>query len=611
MDSPKMIPGGISDKLGNRYEAKWLVRSLMDVIGDRADWLKFESVSTEFQGFEFAVGRGEITEWHQTKINHPKGNWTINALKTEGVLQAFSNRLSTDKNAHCFFISQDNSKDFRSLTEKARGSNSCAQFIEILSESENKSFQIVEAEWQQPNNVVFEWLVRSHVKFIPKEELDSLIETYGDVYFHNGGKEAFANLREMLEKHFNKRLTVDGVRNAIKLQGALKFKEWKFDPAIEQRLQEETRAYLHTYSPFGAGGETIIRPQSNNLINAILDSTGPRLVLLTGVAGSGKSGILRNAIKLLRQRHIPHLAFRVDHYLSCCTREELGKKLTGREESPVSTLKGTFADRPSILFIDQVDSVSEVSGRDGQVKEVLFRLIMDANNLGCVKIVVACRTFDLESDPRLKALKKNDQTQQIDIPLLNWGADVAPLLKKKEINIERLNGPQRKLLCLPINLAVYLEINDPELTFFSRSNLHERLIEKKQRVILKERKIQWPLVEPLVAMCDWMSHRQTLSAPVSVMDRYVNAVDILTSEGLIISSRGQLIFFHESFFDHIFARRFIHHDQSLIDFLTATEQHLFRRTQVGKFSKHLGRMIFLAISMNFHQQYPVTTFDSI
>jgi len=29
-----MIPGGIADKLGNRYEAKWLVRSLMDVIAE-------------------------------------------------------------------------------------------------------------------------------------------------------------------------------------------------------------------------------------------------------------------------------------------------------------------------------------------------------------------------------------------------------------------------------------------------------------------------------------------------------------------------------------------------------------------------------------------------
>ena len=108
-----MIRGGIAGKLGNRYEAKWLVRSLMDVIADKAHWLNFESVEAEYQGFEFAISRGEITEWHQTKVNSPAGNWTIKALKKEGVLKAFSNRLSADENAHCFFVSQDNAKDFR------------------------------------------------------------------------------------------------------------------------------------------------------------------------------------------------------------------------------------------------------------------------------------------------------------------------------------------------------------------------------------------------------------------------------------------------------------------------------------------------------------------
>lgn len=575
-----MIPGGIADKLGNRYEAKWLVRSLMDVIADKAHWLNFESVETEYQGFEFAIGRGKITEWHQTKMNSPSGNWTINALKKEGVLKAFSNRLSVGENAHCFFVSQDNAKDFRTLTEKARTANSHDQYAEILSKVQNDSFQQLKKEWQQLDEVVFSWLKRSYVEIIPERELDSLNESYGDLYFHEGGKSAFPNLREILENHFNKTLTVNAARNAIKIQGTLKLKEWAFDPTIQQRLNDETEVYFQTYTPFGAGGETISRGQTTTLVDEILKSDGPELVLLTGVAGSGKSGVVRAAIDQLRKLQVPHLAFRVDHYLSCGTREELGKKLTGREESPVSTLKGTFPTKPSILFIDQVDAVSEVSGRDGQVREVIFRMITDGHNFGNVKIVVGCRTFDLDSDPRLKSLKEANRTTQIDVPLLDWEADVEPLLKNKGVDVSVLNEPQRQLLRLPINLAVFLEIDDPEFSFHSRSNLHEKLIEKKQRTITKERKPPWSLVQSLTAMCDWMSKRQKLSAPVAVLDVYPNAIDILTSEGLIISSRGQVNFFHESFFDHIYARAFLNQDMSLFDLLTATEQYLFRRTQV-------------------------------
>jgi len=575
-----MIPGGIAGKLGNRYEAKWLVRSLMDVIADKAHWLNFESVETEYQGFEFAIARGKTTEWHQTKENSPTGNWTINALRKAGVLKAFSNRLSGDENAHCYFVSQDNAKDFRTLTEKARISNSYDQYKKILSEEQNVSFQQLTKDWRQPNEIVYAWLKRSYVKIIPGRELDAFNESYGDLYFYDGGKSAFPILRDILENHFNKTLTGDAARSAIKLQGALKFKEWAFDPTIQQRLDEETEAYLQTYTPFGAGGQTISRDQSDTLIDEILKSDGPELVLLTGVAGSGKSGIVRGAIAKLRELKVPHLAFRVDQYLSCGTKKELGKKLTAREEGPVSTLKGTFPNTPSVLFIDQVDAVSEVSGRDGQVKEVIFRLITDAHNFGGIKIVVVCRTFDLDSDPRLKRLKKDNHTKQIDVPLLDWKTDVEPLLLNKGIDVSSLIEPQRQLLCLPIILAVFLEIDDPEFSFQSLSKLYDKLIEKKQRVISKERKTPWALLQPLTAMCDWMSQRQKLNSPISVLDAHSNAVDILASEGLIISSRGQINFFHESFFDHVYARAFVNNALSLVDLLTATEQHLFRRTQV-------------------------------
>jgi hypothetical protein len=71
-----MFPGGIADKLGNRYEAKWLVRQLLDVIAGKLTGSDMRGY-TSIQGFEFAVGRKGATHWHQTKINAPNGNWTI------------------------------------------------------------------------------------------------------------------------------------------------------------------------------------------------------------------------------------------------------------------------------------------------------------------------------------------------------------------------------------------------------------------------------------------------------------------------------------------------------------------------------------------------------
>ncbi|MDU9050446.1 MAG: ATP-binding protein [Candidatus Electrothrix sp. Rat3] len=587
-----MIRGGIGGKLGDRYEAKWLVRIAMEVLAGKADWLHFEGVESAFRGFEFAIGRKEITEWHQTKINSPQGNWTINALKKEGILKAFADRLAADEHARCFFVSQDNAKDFRTLTEKAQLANSCEEYQDIL-KKKKELFRQLQAEWNSSDELSFDWLKRSQVEMIPERELDSFTESYGDLYFHQGGKSAFPNLRDLLERHFNKKLTTEGLRKAVKEQGILQFKEWAFDPSIPQRLQEETEAYLGTYTPFGMDGETIPRTQADQILDELRKSDSPELILLTGVAGSGKSGVIRSVIQHLREAEVPYLAFRVDQHLDCATREELGERLTGRKESPVSTLKGTFPEETSVLIIDQVDAVSDVSGRDGQVKEVLFRLIRDADIFGGIKIIAACRTFDFDSDARIKELQQKELTKKIEVPLLDWKSEVEPLLRNKKIDTSRFSQPQRDLLCLPVNLAVFLEIDEPELAFHSCANLHEELIKKKQRQLPKG--LQWSLVQPLSSICEWMSKRQKLSASVVVLDDFPGAADILSHEGLIVSSRGQVNFFHESFFDHIYARSFLKNEQSMVEWLTTTEQHLFRRTQV--------RQILEALRRNDDQRY--------
>ena len=121
-------------------------------------------------------------------------------------------------------------KNSEPLQKKREPQTPIINFWEILSKGQNDSVQQLKKEWQQPNEVVFDWLKRSYVEIIPERELNSLIESYGDLYFYNGGKVAFSSLRDLLENHFNKTLTGEGARNAIKLQGTLKFKEWAFDP---------------------------------------------------------------------------------------------------------------------------------------------------------------------------------------------------------------------------------------------------------------------------------------------------------------------------------------------------------------------------------------------
>jgi hypothetical protein len=586
-----VFAGGIADKLGNRYEAKWLVRQLLDVIGDRAQSVRYEGISASFGGFECAIRRGGIIEWHQTKIKNPNGNWTIAALQREGVLSAFKARLSTNPKDICVFVSQDPANDIRALAEKASIASNAKEYQGTLGEGHTEKFNEVQRAWAVDAHVAFSWLSRSEFRTESQSAIESVIATFSDFYFFKAGDSAFEILREFLETRINKDITTETARSDIRSEGKLFLKDWSIDQTLRERLSQETAAYLETYIPFGAGGSKISRPEARQLVDRIGNPSAPSVVLLTGVAGSGKSGVIREFIEQLAELGIPHLALRIDQHLDCLSPKSLGKAVTDRDESPVATLKGMSPDQLSVLIVDQVDAVSEISGRNGIVKQAVLRLVEDVRNFGQIVLVIACRTFDLESDERLKALKHGHGVEHVDVQLLTWEGEVKPLLLSKSIAVDKFTEKQKELLRLPLNLAIFLEVFDgAEPDFTSRNDLFARLLERKGRSIRRERQVAWNAVAPLSELAEWMSEHQRLDAPEHILSKFGGALDLLSSEGLIVHSRALVNFFHESFFDYIYARTFASGQHSIESLLIGSEQHLFRRTQVRQILETLRQV---------------------
>ena len=90
------LPGGAAEKYGNRYEGRWTVACMLDVMDEKADSIRLEPPDLEGQGFEFRTTRQGIQEYHQVKRQRSVGNWTLNALKKEGVLTNFAAKLHAD-----------------------------------------------------------------------------------------------------------------------------------------------------------------------------------------------------------------------------------------------------------------------------------------------------------------------------------------------------------------------------------------------------------------------------------------------------------------------------------------------------------------------------------
>jgi hypothetical protein len=73
------LPGGATDKFGNRYEGIWTVKSMGEILSGRALTIRLEPLGPEGEGVEFWLQRTvDKREYHQVKRQHSgEGRWTL------------------------------------------------------------------------------------------------------------------------------------------------------------------------------------------------------------------------------------------------------------------------------------------------------------------------------------------------------------------------------------------------------------------------------------------------------------------------------------------------------------------------------------------------------
>lgn len=75
------LPGGPANKLGNRYETWWTVSQLVRVVRGEATSIEIEPPGAHFA--EFAIRTPDATEYHQAKLQHHSGKWTLPELRSD------------------------------------------------------------------------------------------------------------------------------------------------------------------------------------------------------------------------------------------------------------------------------------------------------------------------------------------------------------------------------------------------------------------------------------------------------------------------------------------------------------------------------------------------
>ncbi|HEU5403154.1 MAG TPA: hypothetical protein VFU86_17490 [Terriglobales bacterium] len=285
------------------------------------------------------------------------------------------------------------------------------------------------------------------------------------------------------------------------------------------------------------------------------------------------------------------MGFRLDRLEPFATTAELGNRI-GLDGSPVAALAAAAGERPSVLVVDQVDAVSLVSGRMPRNFDAVADLVREASVFPKMRVLFVCRKFDVENDHRIRQLVDGDQSERVEVQELTE-AQVNEAVAAMGLDPIALSAHQKNLLKSPLHLVLLNGIakSSEALTFQTTKNLFDAFWQRKLTDCVQRREsVRFNNV--ISTLAEAISTRQRLSIPITVLDRENLAVDagVLVSEHVLARDGQEIAFFHESFFDYAFAREWVGHNQSLVDFLTSGEQELFRRAQVRQILGHLREL---------------------
>ena len=544
---------------------------------------------------EFVVTTGARRELHQVKLSHPNGNWSLAALRSDGLLQAIGAQLA-DNDDRFVFVSGSDARELTELSEAARGAESDTEFEQYFLEATKRRtrFEKLCECWACDAPTARERLQRIDVHTIDERGLRDKVYWSVAALFLAKPAAVVAALRGIAEDSVHRTISRQDLVEELGRRG-LPLRQLRSPEHAAPAVQAATDRFLDIARRKLIQGRLVPKTAAETLLSCLDLVPGDSVV--TGRAGSGKTACVVEVLDRLRERGLPTLAFRLDRipFHSVLTTAALGEHL-GLEESPALVLAAAAeaTGRPSVLIIDQLDAVSTISGRSSAAFDLVEQLIHEARG-ACARVVihtiVVCRAFDWENDSRLRQLMPPDSQAQVEVAEFTV-EEVKTILTDAGFDPTLFQPRQLELLRLPQNLSLFLDVgfDVAHAPAFGTANvLFDRYWEAKRQSVADQvapSPDRW--LDVIETLCDEMAAVQQLSVAREKLDSFSrDYLKQMASEGVLTFDGRRYGFGHESFFDYCFARRFVVRSESLIAFLEKSEQHLFRRAQVRQVLAYL------------------------
>jgi len=297
------------------------------------------------------------------------------------------------------------------------------------------------------------------------------------------------------------------------------------------------------------------------------------IFILEGDKGYGKTVVLKDLLQKLESEDVGVLGIKADKYYAA-DKIELERKIFQKVNISIEDIAQVYSknEKRFVVIIDQIDALSQSLSSNREYIQTYTRLISDLSWHSNVRIIVSTRTYDLNYDANLSALKA---FKPIKIKAIGK-EKVREVLYKFDVN--NISDSLVEFLTVPNHLDIFCKLPDKKKINFNELNSLEKLFGAlwKQLIVDKQ---DLKLKDVLYLIADKMYSMQQITIK-NIFDDYVPEIDYLKSNNLIVENNNELQFFHQTFYDYTFSRQFVEGKKSLLNYIDKNLQSLYVRSVI-------------------------------
>lgn len=572
--------GGSADKIGNEYETWWTLRRVTQLLRGEIDAMAVEPLGGD--GAELWADSRGVRTYDQVKYRS-SGTWTPSRLRSDGILAKLGPQYAAGSKV--LLVLSQPSEELERLIGLANATSTAGDLWNATPNS--TSLDLLRDAWKVGDEATWAYLRQTSVRHDGLPHLKEFVELALENLLLGNASAAIGTLRRFLDNHRSVPFTSPIVWAALEVAGVAPRPRLEAGPTVA-RLSDALARHLRAVRRSTPRGGTIPRREVGEIVEAITATNAP-ILLVVGKAGAGKSVVVADAAQELERAGHHVAALRLDRLdPTTSTASELGTPL-GIERSPVVALSEVSPDGfDGVVVIDQLDAVSNYSGRMPTVYEAVDDVLGQARLLGNVRVILAVRAVDLAEDPRLRRLAGED-VPTIEVRELDPD-DIRAYLTQIGTDPASVDPTTLGLLGLPVHLYVFSELDQELRTapYRTLTSLYAAFTKSfRDRLERDGYPDEWAEVSRVLV--ERMNRDEALTVPASTLDHirplYVEA---LISANVLVAEDGRLAVFHEAYFDYLFAKSFLARGDELVNWFANSGQGLFRRSQLRQLLAYIA-----------------------